>query len=1015
MAELLRHELDYIFFVYGLAFFLLAGACAGLRRLDRSRVPWSYLGLFGLTHGLNEWLDLIAISTGSGQVFTTARFCLMTVSFVFLVEFGRTATASARGRKAGRWILGILIVPVILGGFAGPAGMNAASRYAFGLVGGLWTGVALWRVARSARLGKPWLLFAGFAFAAYALAAGAIVPKSSYPPTSILNTDVFIATTGVPIQLIRGLLATAISVAFFKYYRVTWRATSVMPANQTDAGIERALIAVLAAMVLGGWGAAHMAGRHAEHEARDSLLDRIRLAAADLDAGSIRQLSGAPEDASTPAHQQLTRILTRFCDSQDDVRYVYLMGKRDTGVFFYLDTEPSRIERKPGSLTRPGDPYREASPSLLNAFATGSPFIEGPLTDAWGTWVSGHAPILDNRTGQVLAILGMDLDSVQWEQPIARHRLAAICVVLIIALSLIYTFVTRQHLRETSESVVVSEQRFRSFFETSPLGIYLCLLDSDGRLILRDSNPAANRMTRSDHRQEAANAFPCLLTEEEIAHCTRAVNEATPWSSTRLEHENGRIRRAFDIHAFPTSPGEAAITVTDITEAKQAEERLRASHAETAAALERERLAGEQLEAVIGHLREAIEVAESATRAKSEFLANMSHEIRTPMTAILGFAENLLDPSGTDDDRRHAVYTIRRNGEYLLNIINDILDLSRIESGRMTVEQIPCSPCEITAGVMTVLQSRADEKRLLFHLEYETAVPEVIRSDPTRLRQILLNLTGNAIKFTQSGRVRLTVRFVPGDTPQLQFDVSDTGIGMTPSQAESLFKPFVQADGSMVRRFGGTGLGLAISKQLARLLGGDVCIHSTHPGEGTTFRITVATGPIDNVSMIDGQTAVHQAPERDSLADQRQLICRILVAEDGPDNQRLLLHILKRAGAEVAVADNGRAAFDMALSAWRTGKPFDAILMDMQMPELDGYEATRQLRKAGFAGPIIALTAHAMAADREKCLNAGCDDYTTKPIDRKRLLALIRSHLQQGSAGIHDTLETPSAATVAKL
>jgi PAS domain S-box-containing protein len=393
-------------------------------------------------------------------------------------------------------------------------------------------------------------------------------------------------------------------------------------------------------------------------------------------------------------------------------------------------------------------------------------------------------------------------------------------------------------------------------------------------------------------------------------------------------------------------------------------------------------------------LRQAKERAEAADRSKTEFLANMSHEIRTPMTSILGYADMLAEEPNLSAAGRMSIDTIKRNGEFLLELINDILDISRIESGRLVVEHVACSLAEVLTDVRSIMQFRAQEKGLDFDVSLDPNVPPLVKTDPVRLRQILVNLVGNAVKFTEQGRVSVAARVahMEGAQMQLEFLVSDTGIGMTSDQLSRLFKPFTQADSSTTRRFGGTGLGLAISKRLARILGGDILVAS-RPVAGSTFRATIqvvhtecAEGVLPAASMPGAQ-----APECDN-SDER-LNCRVLVAEDGPDNRRLFSILLTRIGAHVTVAENGRMACDLAAAAAAAGVPFDVILMDMQMPVLDGYSATAELRARGFAQPIIALTAHAMNGDRERCLGAGCNDYLTKPIERNRLLHTIQSNL----------------------
>ncbi len=392
-------------------------------------------------------------------------------------------------------------------------------------------------------------------------------------------------------------------------------------------------------------------------------------------------------------------------------------------------------------------------------------------------------------------------------------------------------------------------------------------------------------------------------------------------------------------------------------------------------------------------LKSATKAAQAASQAKSDFLANMSHEIRTPMTAILGYADLLFDDSLPLDQRQEYLGTMRRNGEHLLGIINDILDISKIEAGKMTVEQIECAPAQLVADVGELFRARALEKGLTLEVKQLTQVPAKIKSDPTRLRQVLINLVGNAVKFTQTGSVRLELSAEAGESPMVRVDVIDTGIGLTTEQVNRLFQPFSQSDTSMSRKYGGTGLGLAICKKLAELLGGGVEVVSK-PGAGSTFSVRVPAVEIpvepraDQPAITDPAQALQMPAASKPQPAPEKLHARILLAEDGPDNQRLISFHLKRAGAHVEIAENGRVAIDKFHAALGAGTPFDLIFMDMQMPELDGYEASARLRALGVRTPIIALTAHAMPEDRAKCLAAGCDDYTTKPIDRAVLLTI---------------------------
>ncbi len=403
-------------------------------------------------------------------------------------------------------------------------------------------------------------------------------------------------------------------------------------------------------------------------------------------------------------------------------------------------------------------------------------------------------------------------------------------------------------------------------------------------------------------------------------------------------------------------------------------------------------------------LQDSRKSALAADQMKSEFLANMSHEIRTPMTAILGFndilLENAMEPEDVD-----AARTVKQNGDYLISLIDDILDLSKIEAGKVDMECVECSPRQIVIESAELLEVRATSKKLRLETEYGADIPSKIVTDPTRLRQILINLVGNAIKFTESGSVKIVTRLRPGKTEssQLQFDVIDTGIGISAEQVEKIFQPFTQADGSVTRRFGGTGLGLAISKRLVEALGGEITV-SSKVGTGSTFSVTLPIG------MVVEERASRPSSERVNVSSSENSVLplqdrRILLAEDGPDNQRLISFILKKAGAKVTVADNGQIGWGLAIEAESEGNPFDVILMDMQMPVLDGYAATRKLREKGYSQPIIALTAHAMSSDRKKCLDAGCNDYATKPIDRKSLISLVSRWAERRS--VEQTHTTP--------
>ena len=414
---------------------------------------------------------------------------------------------------------------------------------------------------------------------------------------------------------------------------------------------------------------------------------------------------------------------------------------------------------------------------------------------------------------------------------------------------------------------------------------------------------------------------------------------------------------------------------------------------------------------VLDELEQARSRAEHASRAKSEFLANMSHEIRTPMTAILGYADVLREESeGSEWAARHAdsLDVISRNGHHLLAVINDILDISKIEAGRMTVERLPVDPAQLLHDTLQLLRPRATERGLALEAKLDPALPARMLSDPLRLRQILVNLIGNSIKFTERGGVTVVVRH-DAIAHRIEFVVRDTGIGMSPEQLARVFEPFEQADSSLTRRYGGSGLGLPISRRLARMLGGTLDATST-PGGGSTFALAlpvveceVPRPEPDACESLRAAVAPSDVPQPAAPLPHRGPFAglHLLLAEDSVSNRKLFTRILERMGAKVTAVDNGRAVVEALCDRGEfegapvEPPPFSLVLLDMQMPVLDGYSAARLLRERGASVPIVALTAHAMSDDREKCIASGCDDYATKPIDQAELAAACQRALRR--------------------
>ena len=535
--------------------------------------------------------------------------------------------------------------------------------------------------------------------------------------------------------------------------------------------------------------------------------------------------------------------------------------------------------------------------------------------------------------------------------------------------------------------------RVRAAFDTLADG--LLVVDPDGRIML------ANRSFG-----EVSGADPEGLVGEPVerfawldAEGRPLAAQALPWrpvldAAQAVRGERLCLRdaagtvRTFLLSASPVfgpsgKPAGGLVSLDDITDLRQVEQALRAAKDE----------------------------ADEANRAKSDFLANMSHEIRTPMNAIIGFADVLRRGyHKSEAEMRRHLDTIHGSGRHLLELINDILDLSKVEAGRIEYERLECSPIDIARDVAEVLSVRAQEKGVALEIEVDGPLPERIVTDAVRVRQIVMNLTGNAIKFTEKGRVAIRLSIAQGaDGARAVFAVQDSGIGIAADKIASIFDPFTQAESSTTRRFGGTGLGLTISRRFARDLGGDIVVTS-ELGRGSVFTASVDAGPLDGVPMLSPEESLARTRQSAQAEDGHWTFPagrRVLVVDDGAENRQLVRLLLEEVGIEVAEAENGRIGVDQCMSA-----RFDLVLMDMQMPVMDGFEATHALREQGFAQPIVALTANAMKGFEREILAAGCTAYLTKPVEIDRLFETLGGLLGgERTAGVRPASPPGPAAT----
>ena len=567
---------------------------------------------------------------------------------------------------------------------------------------------------------------------------------------------------------------------------------------------------------------------------------------------------------------------------------------------------------------------------------------------------------------------------------------APLAIFLTLICTGVFYLYLRRMLRHLDPSNAIPA-RVRTAFDTLAEGVLV--LDPQGDIVL--ANKAFARMVGQDADAligSSAAALPWMQrtgAQTKQADGSRESSKALPWvaalgdgqlraGDVLMLLDGSGERRTFMVNSSPIpgagdKPAGVLVSLDDVTE-----------------------LEHKELE-----LRLARDSAQAANRAKSDFLANMSHEIRTPMNAILGFTELLRRGVGSTDngggqERQKYLNIIHGSGKHLLELINDILDLSKVEAGHLEVERVPCEVHQVVLDVARTMNVKADEKGIALRVVFEAALPAHIHSDPSRLRQVFTNLVGNAIKFTATGEVRISVRMLeaPADAPGhslMQIDIADSGIGIPTHRLESIFEPFVQAEASTTRQFGGTGLGLTISRRFARALGGDV-VATSQSGQGSVFHVSIATGDLSGVHWLPPETLA-SLQMHDLQASSQPVVWRfpkrtVLVVDDGAENRELVRLVLTDAGLDVIEAENGAVALEQVAAHHP-----DLVLMDIQMPVMDGSTATQALRQRGLSLPVLALTANAMKGFEREIESGGFTGHLTKPIDIDHMLATLASYL----------------------
>jgi signal transduction histidine kinase/DNA-binding response OmpR family regulator/HPt (histidine-containing phosphotransfer) domain-containing protein len=1068
MSTFWAEQLDYVLFVYGLAFFLLGAVCLLIESKDDRSPPWFLLGLFGVVHGASEWLDMVALNAGKSTVLDLARLALTTVSFTPLFEFARIGANRAGGRRLPPWLVAVpLLMVAIAFTMAGPAAAGGTARYLLALPGSLLTAAVLGRHLHDRDGGhSPTLGIAVGSFVVYGLAAGVVVPESALAPSHILNQGSFLAFAGFPIQLVRCLAAVAITVALWHSEIEQIESPSLRHKLRQHRWLTLGSLTLVIAL---GYALTNWLGEIFDKELRQEIDVEMAQLASNL-AREIRSTDSAAQvlaDMAVPVTGSAADTVTDRVQQMTNGSLAYLMNPAGT-----VTAASNRNE--PDSLLGRNYAFRPYFKDALDG-RTGHTFALGITTREAGYYAS--APVRLPSDGQIAGVAVV-------KKPLN-------------ALDLGFTALDNAYLLDASGIVLVAsrpDMRLRSLWPLSA-GIRQRIIDQrqhvdpDLRPVLL-AEPADRTWLRFDGQR--------YLTGRQT------IND-DGWSILLLRpQESAAINRLFGIVA--------TLLVSFLVVAHHM-----LFHRQVIVEVVLSQKQG-QLEVLSRTLEESRHRAEMANRAKSEFLANMSHEIRTPMNGVIGLSQLALKICESERQRDY-LKKIMQSGTALLNIINDILDISKIEAGKLSLEHINFNLESVLDGTANVTSVRASEKgiELVFHVDPD--VPYRLVGDPLRLSQVLLNLVSNAIKFTERGEVVLSISVCERHEHMvdLAFSIRDTGIGMPLAQQSRLFQSFSQADTSTTRKFGGSGLGLVISQRIVEMMGGMIKVES-EPGAGATFSFTASfalqDGAIEDIKIADHllsslrvlvvddnatareilastliswsmqvqtagggsealatltSAATHRAPfdlvlldwqmpepdglmtariirENDGIPQKPHIIMisayrhdevmvkadrlgvdafltkpieksllletinaifvkndrgqaagpaatasapapsrlrgtRVLLAEDNEINQMIATEFLAEVGVSVDLAVNGRDAVDKMLDGGVDR--YDAILMDVQMPEMDGLEATRRIRAhlGPHRLPIIAMTAHAMEQERQRCLTAGMDDHIAKPID----------------------------------
>ena len=959
MAGFFDLRLDFVYFLHGIALALLASSALGLSHLENRRT-WSWLGLFAGSQAGFVWLKAVTYDFGESPIMLTIRAVLFVGSFFSLIQFAREKLPGSRRIVLPRWVYLLPVGATAAGIWYGGPKFLAGAFPAFGILGGLLGAAAFFNRAKWCAnvTSSMRLKCAGITIGCYSLAIGAFAEQSLFFPSHLEGTAGLHSTMALVAELGCAALA-AISCWFVgMHYSLRHHARLNERGTRFWSHKRSLQLAVFALVISVGWFSADRVVELKDADMRSDILLRTNLIAAAVPQALVANLQWDETDLTNPGYQALKDRMMALVAANQDMRFVLLTGFKDGKAYFLVDSE------KPGSkdYSPPGQLYDEAEPEYLRAVGTHQQFVLGPLTDRWGTWVSASVPLGAIGADKRWVTADVDIRATTWSDELRNARLPVFLIILLISLLLITFSYTQERIHESLAKLTSSEQRNSSLVEGSPNCVQM--FDTEGRC-LAINQKGLNALARKQE-EIIGRHFIEMWPPNEHKIIRASLSRTLKGHSTLFEAN------------YLRSDGETIIwqvALTPVFDSRREVQTFVAILVDISNFKFSERA-----------LVAAKEAAEAATKAKSEFLAVMSHEIRTPLSGVIGML-NVLRKHPMSSEQQLYTDLAHENAENLLGILDDVLDAAKVEAGKLTLETIPFEPVVQFGRVLEPMRLRAEAKGLKLNWTLAPELPEVLRGDPTRLRQILANLLSNALKFTERGSITATISVKKPALGRvaLCISVSDTGIGISPEQIKRLFSSFEQADISTTRRFGGTGLGLSIVKSLAGLMGGAIKVESK-PGVGTTFTFTASLDEGKPSELLPlGSRATQDATSLPRHRAQLHILC----AEDDATNQVAAEFIVKQMGHSIEFVENGKLAIE-----WLSRQRAAVVLMDNRMPVMDGFQATQCIRDPASTVIdhnvyIIAVTANASAEYRARCIDEGMNDYLTKPLREGDLHAAL--------------------------